>query len=60
MIIRIDGLKNLAASHGYRIDAVWSNGTICFDLVRLTDEQIVLEAVGTMDIECYLAEGRSS
>jgi hypothetical protein len=56
MIIKVNQLSDTAAARGFRIDAVWHNGVICFELVRLSDEVIVLETVGTMDIERYFLE----
>ncbi len=59
MIITVNGLSDLAAARGFRIESVWMHGVITFDLIRVSDEVIVLEGVGTMDIERYFLEGRA-
>jgi hypothetical protein len=53
---KMQRLSDTAAARGFRIDAVWHSGVICFDLVRLSDEVMVLECVGSMDIERYFEE----
>ncbi len=58
MIITVNRLSDLAAARGFRVESVWMHGVIAFDLIRISDEVIVLEGVGTMDIERYFLEGR--
>jgi hypothetical protein len=59
MIIHVNRLSDQAELKGFRIEPVWQHGVIVFDLIRVSDEALILECVGTMDIERYLLEHSS-